>query len=85
MHQSNTEPREAPKRQGKRTHEQQKRIAEKRENTKGADVPMPGDTLAEAAKRHPRQAGAYDISSGDRSIQRGINDEQGHHKRRTDD
>ena len=47
--QSNTEPREAPKRQGKHTQEQQQRIIKKQEITKGTDAPLPGETLSQAA------------------------------------
>ena len=82
MHQSSTEPREAPKRQGKLTREQQKAVAEKRENTKGADISGHGQTLQEAAGTAPKlgSGDAYDNSSGDRSIQRGANDRGDHHK-----
>jgi len=80
--QSNTEPREAPKRQGKQTHEQQQRIIDKQENTKGTDAPLPGETLKHAAKRYPKPGpgDANDVSTGDRSIQRGVNDRGPHDK-----
>ncbi len=84
--QSTTEPREAPKVQGKLTHEQQRRIATKRENTKGTDAPLPGETLAHAAKRYPKPGpgNAYTYDEGDRSIQRGANDRGDHNKTRVD-
>jgi hypothetical protein len=79
--QSTTEPREAPKEQGKRTHDQQQRIANKVENTKGTKAPLPGETLKHAGKRSkPRPGEAYNISTGDRSIQRGANDAGPHDK-----
>ena len=81
--QSTTQPREAPRKQGKLTHEQQQRIITKAEKTKGADVPLPGETLEHAAKRYPKPGPGNEnqISDGDRSIQRGANDEREHHKR----
>ncbi len=86
VQQSTTEPRKAEKRQGKLTREQQKRIINKQENTKGADVPSPGETIEEARRHYPPGQGeAYEISTGDRSIERGANDEREHHKRRVDD
>jgi hypothetical protein len=85
--QSDTEPREAPKRQGKLTQEQQQRIINKQENTKGADVPSAGETLREANQRYPKPGpgGEYQIYNGDREMQRAANDERDHHKRRADD
>ena len=81
--QSNTEPREAPKRQGKHTQEQQQRIIKKQEITKGTDAPLPGETLSQAARRYPKPGpGDFgNISTGDRSIQRGINDRRPHDKK----
>lgn len=81
--QSTTEPREAPKKQGKQTHDQQQRIINKQENTKGTDAPLPGETLKHAAKRYPKPGpgDAYNISTGDRSIQRGANDAGPHDKK----
>jgi hypothetical protein len=80
--QSTTEPREAPKTQGKHTHDQQQRIINKDENTKGSSAPLPGETLQHAAKRYPKPGpgDAYNISTGDRSIQRGANDAGRHDK-----
>jgi hypothetical protein len=85
--QSTTEPREAPKVQGKRTREQNRRIVNKTENTRGTDAPLPGESLEHAARRYPKPGpgDAHAISTGDRSIQRGAHDEQEHHKRRVDD
>jgi hypothetical protein len=86
MQQSDTAPREAPKVQGKRTREQNRRIIDKDENTKGADVPLPGETLQQAGTRYPgpRPGSAGEIATGERSIQRGAHDESTHRKRRTD-
>jgi hypothetical protein len=85
--QSTTEPREAPKRQGKHTREQQQRIITKQENTKGTDAPLPGETLKRSAKRYPKPGPGSEnqISTGHRAIQRGANDESEHRKRRIDD
>jgi hypothetical protein len=82
-HQSTTQPREAPQTQGKRTREQQRRVSTGEENTKGSDVPLPGETLEHAAKRYPKPGPghAYSVSTGDRSIQRGANDEGPHDKK----
>jgi len=81
-HQSTTEPREAPKLQGKKTREQQKRIINRQENSKGTDAPLPGDTLKHANLRYPKPGpgNEYQISDGDRSIQRGANDPGPHDK-----
>ena len=80
--QSTTRPREAPKQQGKLTREQQKRIIDKQEITSGSDVAMPGETLKHANKRYPKPdpGDAYDIKTGDRAIQRGVNDPSDHDK-----
>jgi hypothetical protein len=82
--QSTTEPRGTEKVQGKRTREQQKRIINKDENTRGTDAPLPGETLAHAAKRYPKPGpgSANEMSHGDRSIQHGANQETEHHKNR---
>jgi len=68
--------------QGKLTHEQQRRVSTTKENTKGTDAPSPGETLAHAAKRYPKPGpgDAYNISTGDRSIQRGATDRGDHRK-----
>ncbi|HTN62278.1 MAG TPA: hypothetical protein VL147_12115 [Devosia sp.] len=85
--QSTTEPREAPKQQGKLTREQQKRVINKQEQTRGTVAPLPGETLAHAAKRYPKPGpgNAYTISRGDRSIQRGTHDRGDHYKSRSED
>ena len=85
--QSTTEPREAPKVQGKLTREQQKRIINGEEETKGTDAPLNDETLKHANMRYPKPGpgSAYEISHGHRAIQRGANDESEHRKRRTDD
>jgi hypothetical protein len=82
--QSTTEPREAPRRQGKLTHEQQRRIATGQENTRGTDAPLPGETLQHANLRYPKPGpgNAYAISDGDRAIQRGAHDRGDHDKTR---
>ena len=81
--QSNTRPREAPKQQGPKTKDMQKRIINKQERTDGANVPSPGETLKQARKRYPQPGpgDAYNISTGDRSIPRGENDPSEHDKR----
>lgn len=85
--QSTTEPRPARKVQGKATHDQQQRIINRQENTKGTDAPLPGETLKHAALRYPKPGpgDAYNISTGDRSIQHGANQQSEHSKHRTDD
>jgi hypothetical protein len=84
--QSTTEPRSAPKVRGKLTHEQDQRIINKQEDTKGTDAPLHGETLKHAAKRYPKAGpgGENQVSEGHRPIQRGANDESEHRKRRTD-
>jgi hypothetical protein len=84
--QSATEPEEALKEQGEATREQQRRIANGQENTKGTKAPLRGETLAQAAKRYPKPGpgGAGGMSTGHREIQRGANDESEHRKRRGD-
>ena len=85
--QSTTEPRPAPKVQGRATHDLQQRIINKQENTKGTDAPLPGETLKHAAMRYPKPGpgDANNINHGDRSIQHGANQDSEHRKRRTDD
>jgi hypothetical protein len=72
---------------GKLTHEQNQRIINKQENTKGTDAPLTDETLKHAAMRYPKPGpgDAYNISTGDRSIDHGANHESEHHKNRTDD
>jgi hypothetical protein len=84
--QSTTEPRPARKVQGNATHDQQQRIINKQENTKGTDAPLPGETLKHAAMRYPKPGpgDAYNISHGDRSIQHGSGQDSEHRKHRTD-
>lgn len=81
--QSTTRPREAPKQQGPKTREMQKRIINKEERTDASDAPSPGETLKQADKRYPKPGpgSAYHISTGDRSIPRGENDPSEHDKR----
>jgi hypothetical protein len=86
VQQSTTEPRKAPKVQGPATREKQRDIINKRERTDATDVRSPGETIRHAQKRYPAPGpAANDMSDGDRSIQRGKNDERDHHKRRVDD
>lgn len=84
--QSDTEPRKAPKVQGRATRDLQQRIINKQENTKGTDAPLPGETLKHAAMRYrkPGPGDAYNMSTGDRSIQRGANHDSTHRKHRSE-
>lgn len=86
MQQSDTEPRQAPKVQGRKTHEQQQRIINKQENTKGTDAPLNDETLKHAAMRYPKPGPGSEnqMSHGHREMQRGANDESEHRKRRAD-
>jgi hypothetical protein len=72
---------------GKRTHEQQQKIINKQENTKGTTAPLPGETLKHAAMRYPKPGPGSEnqMSTGHREIQRGANDESEHRKRRADE
>jgi hypothetical protein len=84
VQQSNTEPRGTEKTtQGARTHEQQRAVSTGREKTKGVDVDPHQKSLAEARETSEQPAGEFEISHGDRSIQRGAHDESEHRKRRT--
>jgi hypothetical protein len=66
---------------GKLTHEQNQRIINREENTRGADVPTPGETIEEARRRHATTPPAlYDIETGDRSVKRGAHDPTEHDK-----
>jgi hypothetical protein len=80
--QSTTEPRPAPKLQGRKTREQRKRIINKDEATDSPDIVTPGETLQHAGLRYPKPGpgNAYDYATGDRSIQRGIHDRGDHRK-----
>lgn len=69
---------------GRKTHEQQQRIINKEENTKGAKTPI-DETLKEAKRRHSGPPAAYDVETGDRSIKHGANQEGEHNKERSDD
>lgn len=83
VQQSTTEPRGTEKTTGARTREQKKAIFEGREKTKGADVDPHGKSLAEARQDSEQPAGEFEISHGDRSIERGANQESKHMKRRS--
>ena len=83
--QSTTEPRETKKTtQGARTREQQKAVINGEENTKGIDVDPGEQSIAEAREHVERPEQINDLSTGDRSIPRGANQEGDHHKRRAD-
>lgn len=69
---------------GSKTHEQQQRIINKQENTKGAETPV-NESLKEARRKHAGPPTAYDMRTGDRSIKRGSSQEGEHHKERSDD
>jgi hypothetical protein len=69
---------------GTKTHEQQQRIINRQENTKGVETPV-NETIQEARRRNPGPPTAYDNRTGDRSIKHGTNQESGHHKERADD
>lgn len=83
--QSTSEPRGTEKVTGSKTREQQKAVVEKREKTKGVDVSTDQKSLAEARKDQEPPAGEFEISTGDRSIRRGANQETEQHKNRTDE
>jgi hypothetical protein len=68
---------------GKLTYEQQQRIINKQEKTKGADIEPVNETIEEARARHPHPEKAYDNSTGDRAIEHGANQESEHRKRRS--
>lgn len=79
---------------GQKTHEQQLRIIEKRENTSNAgdDFNAEADLKRSKQEREARQGGANLRSEGvdltdkdDRQMIRGENQESEHHKRRQDD
>jgi hypothetical protein len=79
---------------GRRTHEQQLRIIEKRENTKGAgkDFDAEADLKRSAAEREALRKGSEIrsktpdlVDPDDRNILRGENQESVHHKNRPDD
>jgi hypothetical protein len=79
---------------GNKTHEQQLRIIEKRENTKnaGKDFDAEADLRKSEAEREAFRKGAKlrsnppDIADrDDRNIIRGENQESSHHKKRADE
>lgn len=83
VQQSNHETRGTKKTtQGRQTREQQKAMFEGREKQQGVDVDPHRKSLDEARRDIEQPAGEYDLSSGDRTIQRGANQESEHHKRR---
>jgi hypothetical protein len=79
---------------GHKTHEQQMRIIEKRENTKnaGKDFDAEADLKRSAAEREALRKGSEIrsetpdlVDPDDRNILRGENQESVHHKNRPDD
>jgi hypothetical protein len=79
---------------GRKTHEQQLRIIEKRENTSNAGDDFNAQEELKRSKPErearrrggkPRQDRAELTSPDDREMIRGENQESEHHKRRTDD
>ena len=67
--------------QGNKTHEQQKRMFERKENQQGLADLGPAQPLEVEKFDGP----VYDNSTGDRSIKRGANQASEHHKERQDD
>jgi hypothetical protein len=81
VQQSNTEPRGTEKTtQGKQTREHQKAVISGQERSDGIDVDPHAKSLAEAREDSEQPAGEFEISHGDRSIQRGANDRGPHDK-----
>ncbi len=70
--------------QGNKTREHQKAEINGQVETKGVDVNPDQRPLSEARAETEQPAGEYEISSGDRSIQRGANQASEHHKKRDD-
>ena len=82
MQQSNHETRGTEKAtQGRQTREQQKAIINGDENQQSVPVDTHQKPLSEARADAEQPAGEFEISSGDRSIQRGANDRGEHDKR----
>ncbi|MFU0506107.1 hypothetical protein [Pseudaminobacter sp. NGMCC 1.201702] len=79
---------------GRKTHEQQLRVIEGRENTKNADADFDAEADLKKTKQEREafrkgtglRTGAPDlVDKDDRNILRGENQESEHHKKRTDD
>ena len=79
---------------GKRTHEEQMRVIEKRENTSNADDDFDARQDLKRSEQEKQafrkgrdlRTGAGDLTDpDDRSMIRGENQESEHHKRRADD
>jgi hypothetical protein len=79
---------------GKKTHEQQLRIIEKRENTSNADDDFNAEEELKRSKQERaahrggaqlRDEGVELTDKDDRQMMRGENQESEHHKRRADD
>jgi hypothetical protein len=83
--QSNTESRgTANPLQGNKTREQQRANNSSSANLKGVDVDPHQPSIAEARAAAQVPPVQYDNSTGDRSIQRGANQESEHRKRRSE-
>jgi hypothetical protein len=83
--QSNTESRgTANPLQGNKTREQQRANNASDGHLKGVDVDPHQPSIAEARAAAETPATQYDNSTGDRSIQRGANQESEHRKRRSE-
>ena len=83
--QSNTESRgTANPLQGNKTREQQRTNNTSPGSTKGVDVDPHQPSLDEARAAAETPDTQYDNSTGDRSIQRGANQESEHRKRRSE-
>lgn len=81
VQQSTTQPRGTEKTRGARTQEQQQAVINKRERTDRTEVDPHAKSLAEARADTELPAGEFEISSGDRSIQRGAHDRGPHDKK----
>ncbi len=71
-------------RQGDKTPEHQKAEINGQVEKKGVEVNPDQRPLSEARADTEQPAGEYEISHGDRSIQRGANQASEHHKKRDD-
>jgi hypothetical protein len=67
--------------QGAKTREQQKATINGAEQQNGVEVDPKQKPLSEARADTEQPAGEFEISDGDRSIQRGANDKGDHDKR----
>ena len=82
MQQSNHDTRGTEKTtQGQKTREQQKAVINGAEQQQGVDVDPQQKPLSDARADAEQPASEFEISDGDRSIQRGANDKGEHDKR----